>query len=149
MDLVPSPLPDTVYQPLSGFQDQPLIDYIAPPEQPYYASLYGDGQNEFNNPPAFDGNNAYISSGIAQEQPQISRTGENGRRRRSDRKQRPMARRFFDDIRGRIGRGEDEETMLDGLPSSVRPEDAFHEAVYPKGYHYQDPGNGSAPEGRQ
>ena len=149
MDPVPSPLPDTVYQPLSGFQDQPLIDYAAPPEQPYYASLYGDGQNEFNNPPAFDGNNAYISSGIAQEQPQISRTGENGRRRRSDRKQRPMARRFFDDIRGRIGRGEDEETMLDGLPSSVRPEDAFHEAVYPKGYHYQDPGNGSAPEGRQ
>ena len=60
-----------------------------------------------------------------------------------------MARRLFDDIRGRIGRSEDEETMLDSLPSSVRPEDAFHEAVYPKGYHYNDPGSNTNPGNRQ
>ena len=145
----PSAAPDEAYQPLSGYQDQPLIDYIKPSEQPYYASLYGDGQNEFNTPPAFDGNNAYIPSVTQQEQPQISPISDSGRRRRSERKPRPMARRLFDDIRGRIGRSEDEETMLDSLPSSVRPEDAFHEAVYPKGYHYNDPGSNTNPGNRQ
>lgn len=111
------------YSPLSGYQNQPLIDYAQPAMQPYDPALYGDGQNPETVPadPAYPQNVAVP------------------RRRRSGRKQRPAARKLLDDFRQRIGQREDEEGMLDGLPPAVRPEDAFHEAVYPSGYRYQTP----------
>jgi len=62
-----------------------------------------------------------------------------GRRRRSDRSSRMRsAQRLFDGLRERL-QTEDEEGMIDGLPSPVRQEDAFHEAVYPNSYRYQQP----------
>lgn len=126
--------------PLSGYQNQPLIDYVQPPEQPYYASVYGDGQNVFNTAPSFDESDTYIPEDESYLQAEVPQNKEltPGRRRRSDRKPRPLTRRLFDNLRDRIGGGDDEEGMLDSLPSNVRPEDAFHEAVYPKGYRYQD-----------
>lgn len=62
------------------------------------------------------------------------------RRRRSQRQRERAAGRFLSGLRDRLAQQDAEETMLDGLPAPIRQEDAFHEAVYPQGYHYQDPG---------
>ena len=59
------------------------------------------------------------------------------RRRRSDLTRGATARMLLDSLKDRIGQVEDEDSMLDGLPSPVRPEDAFHEPVYPPNYRYQ------------
>lgn len=61
------------------------------------------------------------------------------RQRRSQRsKKTASTRRFFNQIKERMGQSDDQESMLDGLPSPVKQEDAFHQAVYPQSYHYQD-----------
>ncbi|NLA53782.1 MAG: hypothetical protein GX858_05440, partial [Clostridiales bacterium] len=62
------------------------------------------------------------------------------RQRRSQRsKKTATTRRLFNQIKERMGQSDDQESMLDGLPSPVKQEDAFHQAVYPQSYHYQDP----------
>lgn len=64
------------------------------------------------------------------------------RNRRSLReKQRQKPLHFLSDLRQRIAQPDNEEGMLDGLPSPVNRQDAFHEAVYPQSYRYQDPNN--------
>lgn len=64
------------------------------------------------------------------------------RNRRSQReRQKPKPLHFLNDLRQRIVQPDDEEGMLDGLPSPVNRQDAFHEAVYPQSYRYQDPNN--------
>lgn len=70
------------------------------------------------------------------------------RRRRSQRdKQKPQPLHFLRDLRQRVTAPDDEEGMLDGLPSPVNRQDAFHEAVYPQSYRYRDPD--SRPDGQQ
>ncbi|NLC31713.1 MAG: hypothetical protein GX781_00235 [Clostridiales bacterium] len=62
-----------------------------------------------------------------------------GRQRRTHRSKKSSGtRRFLHSIKERMEKSEDQESMLDGLPSPVRQEDAFHQPVYPKSYHYQD-----------
>lgn len=63
-----------------------------------------------------------------------------GRRRRSERQRERAAAGFLTGLRERITSSDEEESMLDGLPAPIRQEDAFHEAVYPQGYRYQDQG---------
>lgn len=126
------------YSPLSVNPDQPLIDYVQPPDSSYHPALYGDGQNAYGAPAVTFDENAANASPFPMEELPLNGTHSGTRRRRADRKPRPAVKRLFDDIRERVRRGEDEEGMLDGLPSTVRPEDAFHEAVYPKDYRYQD-----------
>ena len=128
--------PPQDYSPLAVDPNQPLIDYMQPADYSS-SSLYGDGQNVYDPSPAFEEERSFATSYFKEGKVQPD-TDAQTRRRRAGRKQRPMVKRLFDDIRERIVSGEDEEGMLDSLPSRVRPEDAFHEAVYPKGYRYRD-----------
>lgn len=119
-----------------GYQHQPLIDYVQPIENGYYdPAMYGDGQNTAEDSAPMD-----VPLSDDTKSPHDGAAA--GRRRRSGRKTRPTARQLYEDLKERIGNADDEQGMLDGLPSTVRPEDAFHEAIYPQDYHYQDPGNG-------
>ena len=61
------------------------------------------------------------------------------RKRRSERGRQRRAKELFSQLRDRLGQQDDAESMIDGLPSPVREEDAFHEAVYPHNYRYNAP----------
>lgn len=61
------------------------------------------------------------------------------RRRRSERSRQRITRDLLETLRSRLSQAEDDEGMIDGLPSPVREEDAFHEAVYPQNYRYHMP----------
>lgn len=123
--------------PLGAAANQPLIDY-APAYEAYDPAAYGDGQHLADQP----------EQEIFWQETAPGEAG-GGRRRRSLRRQRPMAQKLLEGIRQRVGRSADEEEgMLDGLPPAIRQEDAFHEAVYPSGYHYQPPESGERPDGQ-
>ncbi len=130
----PGPDPEQT-SPLGTAANQPLIDY-SPAYGAYDPAAYGDGQ--------------YADQPEQEPYGQDMTPGEaaGGRRRRSLRRQRPITQKLLEGIRQRVGRSEDEEGMLDGLPPAVRPEDAFHEAVYPAGYHYQPPDSGARSDGQ-
>jgi hypothetical protein len=67
------------------------------------------------------------------------------RRRRSERTKQSGITRLISNLREQLA-DDDAHTMLDGLPSPVDQQDAFHEAVYPQNYRYQDPHeNGGKP----
>lgn len=61
------------------------------------------------------------------------------RKRRTERARQNRAATLLTNLRDRLGTAEDQESMIDGLPSPIREEDAFHEAVYPSNYRYQQP----------
>jgi len=62
----------------------------------------------------------------------------NSRQRRSERKKKGSGTfNLLDQIKKRLAVSDDQDSMLDGLPSPIRQEDAFHEAVYPQSYSYQ------------
>ncbi len=70
------------------------------------------------------------------------------RRRRSERSRQTRALELLSNLRERLGTTEDEDSMIDGLPSPVKEQDAFHEAVYPTNYRYV-PNNEPLPPAQQ
>ncbi len=61
------------------------------------------------------------------------------RRRRTERAKPSGVTRLLSSLKNQLTADNAEETMLDGLPSPVDQQDAFHEAVYPQNYRYQMP----------
>lgn len=154
--------PSQVWQPQpmdeqDVYQPAPLWGTPAPiPEEPpyappaYTAPVY-PGQPYAPQQPLyaedFEGDNLSLAPEPASAWPDFTRPqgepvpgpAEGGRRRRSDRGGRMRsAKRLFNGLREHL-QPEDDESMIDGLPSPVRQEDAFHEAVYPNSYRYQQP----------
>ena len=112
--------------------------------QPMESLPYED-HDELNAAWQFDSSygNPYAAQAEDAQMPAVSQ-----RRRRSQReKQKPQPLHFFRDLRQRVTAPDDEEGMLDGLPSPVNRQDAFHEAVYPQSYRYRDPD--TRPDGQQ
>ncbi len=106
--------------------------------QPREPLRYGDQDN----PDApWTPDNGYSESYAEQDSGDEAPSGPIRNRRSLREKQRPKPLHFLSDLRRRIVQPDNDEGMLDGLPSPVNRQDAFHEAVYPQSYRYQDPGN--------
>ena len=120
---------------------EPAFTGAAPPMESFPYDDHDD-PNDAWQPDSAYGNPYAAQPGDAQA-PAASQ-----RRRRSQReKQKPQPLHFLRDLRQRVTAPDDEESMLDGLPSPVNRQDAFHEAVYPQSYRYRDPD--TRPEGQQ
>jgi hypothetical protein len=112
----------------------PFNGYAQPQESLHY--------EDFDNPDApWTLDDGFAETNAAQvPAPELSQ-GPLRNRRSLREKQRSKPLHFLSDLRQRIAQPDSEEGMLDGLPSPVNRQDAFHEAVYPQGYRYQDPNN--------
>ena len=101
--------------------------------QPGYDQAYESSANSgIGTPATYE--QAYFQQADLEEASPV-----NHRSRRTERSKRSTpAKKLLSQLKERMGQSENQETMLDGLPSPVRPEDAFHEPIYPQSYHYQD-----------
>lgn len=108
----------------------PINEYM--PQPGHDQACESSADSGFETPASYE--HAYIQQTDLEATPPVSL-----RSRRSERSKRSTpAKKLLSQLKERLGQSENQETMLDGLPSPVRREDAFHEPIYPQSYHYQD-----------